>query len=58
MEVQVDGMKIGKVDEYVYLGQLVTTQNDKTDEIKRRIVAGWMAFNKNRDILKSSVPCA
>lgn len=56
MEVQVDGMKIGKVDEYVYLGQLVTTQNDKTDEIKRRIVAGWMAFNKNRDILKSSVP--
>ena len=31
-------------------------QNDKADEIKRRIVAGWTAFNKNRDIMKSKVP--
>ena len=49
IEVQVNTIKIDKIDEYVYLGQLVIMQNDKTDEIKRRIVAGWIAFNKNRD---------
>ena len=55
-EVQVNGAVIEKVEEYVYLGQLVTIQNDKTDEIKRRIVAGWIAFNKNRDLMKSKMP--
>ncbi len=56
MEVQVDGMKISKVVEFAYLGQLVTTQNDKAHEFKRRIAAGLIAFNKNIDILKSIVP--
>src|SRR5271156_2729767 len=56
IEVQVNTIKIDKVDEYVYLGQLATMQNDKTDEIKRRIVARWIAFNKNRDIMKSKLP--
>jgi Reverse transcriptase (RNA-dependent DNA polymerase) len=56
IDIQINGMQIGKVDEYVYLGQLVTMQSDKTDEIKRRIVAGWMSFNKNRDIMKSKIP--
>jgi hypothetical protein len=55
-EVQVNGISIEKVDEYVYLGQLVTMQSDKTDEIKRRIVAGWAAFNRSRDIMKSKMP--
>lgn len=56
IEVQVNANKIEKVQQYVYLGQLVTMQSDKTDEIKRRIVAGWVAFNKNRDIMKSKIP--
>jgi hypothetical protein len=56
IEVQVDRTKTVKVEEYVYLGQLVTMQKDKTDEINRRIIAGWVAFNKNIDIMKSSVP--
>src|SRR5271156_6020993 len=56
MEVQVNTIKIDKVDEYVHLGQLVTMQNDKTDKIKRWIIAGWIAFNKNRDIMKSKLP--
>ena len=45
-----------KVEEYVYLGQLVTMKSDKTDEIKRRITAGWRAFGKYKDILKSKMP--
>lgn len=56
IEVKVNNIKIEKVNQYVYLGQLVTMQNDKSDEIKRRIIAGWTAFNKNRDIMKSKVP--
>ena len=56
IEVQVNTIKIDKVDEYVHLGQLVTMQNDKTDKIKRRIVAGWITFNKNRNIMKSKLP--
>src|SRR5271156_1907593 len=56
IEVQVNTIKIDKVGEYVYFGQLITMQNDKTDEIKWRIVAGWIAFNKNRDLLKSKLP--
>ena len=54
--VQINGIEVEKVDEYVYLGQLVTMKNDKSDEIKRRIIAGWVAFNKYRDIMKSKIP--
>jgi endonuclease/exonuclease/phosphatase family metal-dependent hydrolase len=48
--------EVEKVNEYVYLGQLVKTENDKTDEIRRRIATGWGAFAKYRDILKSKMP--
>ena len=54
--VRLNTTEIEKVEEYVYLGQLVMMQNDKIDEIKRRIVAGWIVFNKNRDIMQSKVP--
>ena len=54
--VQINGIEMEKVNEYVYLGQLVTMKNDKSDEIKRRIIAGWVAFNKYRDIMKSKIP--
>ena len=40
----------------MYLGQLVTMKGDKTEEIKRRITAGWRAFAKYKDILKSKMP--
>ena len=44
------------VDEYVYLGQLITPANDNMDEVKRRTSAGWGAFSQYRDILKSKMP--
>src|SRR5271154_6619906 len=31
-------------------------KNDKLDEIKRRIAAGWRAFGQYREILKSKMP--
>ena len=31
-------------------------ENDKTDEIKRRISAGWATYSKYQDILKSKMP--
>jgi hypothetical protein len=48
--------EIETVDEYVYLGQLITPANDSMNEVKRRISAGWGAFSKYRDILKSKMP--
>ena len=44
------------MDEYVYLGQLITPANDNMDEVKRRTSAGWEAFSQYRDILKSKMP--
>ena len=36
-DVIVDGKKIEEVDRYVYLGQMVTKDHDKVQEMKRRI---------------------
>ena len=44
--IQVNNNTIEHVEEYVYLGQLVTMESDKTNEIKRRIGAAWSAFGK------------
>src|SRR5277367_5982391 len=54
--VKIGNVEVEYVDEYVYLGQLVTMNSDKTDEIKRRISAGWGAFSKYYDIMKSKMP--
>ena len=34
----------------------MTMKSEKTDEIRRRIAAGWGAFEKHRDIMKSNMP--
>ena len=54
--IQVNSERVEQVEEYVYLGQLVTMESDKTSEIKRRIAAAWGAFGKYRDIMKSNIP--
>src|SRR5579862_1012742 len=54
--IQINNEVVEQVDEYVYLGQLVKMDSDKTDEIKRRISAAWGAFSKYRDIMKSKMP--
>src|SRR3977135_3868128 len=54
--VHVGTQEVGTVNDYVYLGQLVTMKIDRSDEIKRRIAAGWGACGQYRDILKSKMP--
>src|SRR5271156_3922108 len=54
--VHIGTQEVEKANEYVYLGQLITMGNDKSDEIKRRIAAGWGAFGHYRYILKSKMP--
>ena len=46
-----EGSNIELVTSYVYLGQSVTMDNDISGEISRRRKAGWIAFNKYRDVL-------
>ena len=46
-----------QVSEYIYLGQIINFQErNQEQEIKRRITAGWKAFGRNSDIIKSSMP--
>src|SRR5438477_12359502 len=56
MPVQVGPQEVEQVNEYIYLGQLVTMKNDKSEEIKRRIAAGWGTFGQYRELMKSNIP--
>jgi len=42
-----------EVNEYLYLGQLLTLDRDYESEIKRRITIGWKVFGKHCQIMKS-----
>ena len=51
--VLIDGNDVEVVDEFVYLGSLVTADNNTSSEIKRRILAGNRAFFSLRHTLRS-----
>ncbi|XP_055551286.1 uncharacterized protein LOC129733796 [Wyeomyia smithii] len=56
--VQVGGDEIKVVvDEFVYLGSLLTADNDTSREIQRRIMAGYRAYLGLRRTLRSSSIC-
>ena len=50
----VNGDEIEVVDEFVYLGSLVTTDNDTSREIQRRIMAGNRSYFGLRRALRSN----
>lgn len=50
--VVLNNQSIECVDKYIYLGQLISMNSSKEDEIKRRINLGWRAFGKVSWILK------
>ena len=50
-DVIVDGKKIDEVDSYVYLGQMVTKDDDQMQEMIRRIRQRWSAFRKVDNIM-------
>uniref|UniRef100_A0A914UTX3 Endonuclease-reverse transcriptase n=1 Tax=Plectus sambesii TaxID=2011161 RepID=A0A914UTX3_9BILA len=51
--IKICGEEIEKVDDFVYLGQLISFPRDHMREIRRRIQAGWNAFRKYRHYLTS-----
>ena len=53
-QVSVDGNKLEVVDEFVYLGSLVTADNNTSKEIHRRIQAGNRAHFSLRKTLRSN----
>ena len=54
--INVNNVLIENVPGYVYLGQHYSLKEKNQDkEIRRRIMAGWAAYAKHRDIFKSNL---
>ena len=54
--INVNNVLIENIDGYVYLGQHYSIKEKNQDkEIQRRIMAGWAAYAKRRNIFKSSL---
>ena len=54
--INVNNVLIENVPGYVYLGQHYSLKEKNQDkEIQRRIMAGWAAYSKHRDIFKSNL---
>ena len=54
--INVNNVLIENVSGYVYLGQHYSLKEKNQDkEIQRRIMAGWAAYAKHRDIFKSNL---
>ena len=54
--IKVNNVLIENVPGYVYLGQHYSIkENNQDKEIHRRIMAGWAAYAKHRDIFKSNL---
>ena len=54
--INVNNVLIETVHGYAYLGQHYSLKAKNQDkEIQRRIMAGWAAYAKNRDIFKNNL---
>jgi Reverse transcriptase (RNA-dependent DNA polymerase) len=53
---EIDGWKIEKVEEYKYLGQIVSFQHKMTKELDTRISAAWRSFWALKKFLLSELP--
>ena len=53
-KIQIEGQRVENVTEYLYLGQLITRENNLTKEIDRRITQGWRNFGQYNTIMKQS----
>ena len=54
--INVNNVLIENVQGYVYMGQHYSLKEKNQDkEIQRRIMAGWAAYAKHRDIFKSNL---
>ena len=51
-----DGDELEEVDEFVFLGLLVTADNNASKEIRKRILAGNRAYYEDPSIGSSATP--
>ncbi|KAJ8727801.1 hypothetical protein PYW08_016186 [Mythimna loreyi] len=54
--VEVDAQEIHYVDEYIYLGQLVSFENRQEKEIDRRIQNAWKSYWSMKMLMKGDLP--
>ena len=50
--ITVENITMTKVNEYKYLGHIITNYDKMQNELKATIQAGWVAFSKLKSILK------
>ena len=50
---EIDGEKVGKVSDFIFLGSKITADGDCTHEIKRHLLLGRKVMTNQDSILKS-----
>ena len=56
-DININGRKIEEVDNYIYLGQMVTKDHDQEKELRHRIGLCWTGFGKLDSIMQNkSIP--
>ena len=51
-KVKIEGIKIEKVDQYIYLGQTIVMEDRTANDVQLRIKAGWSVFGRYKDIFQ------
>jgi hypothetical protein len=54
VNISINNNPIGNVDEYVYLGQIISFSDQMTKEIDKRIANDWKKYWSLREIMKST----
>jgi len=52
IRIKVNGQNLEKVEEFCYLGSLVTEDGRSCREVRRRIALGKEAFSKKKDLMR------
>jgi len=55
LTILIEGHKLDQVEQFVYLGSLVTKDGRCTKEVQRRIALGKIAFSKRKELLRGSL---
>ncbi|GBP48757.1 Putative uncharacterized transposon-derived protein F52C9.6 [Eumeta japonica] len=56
-EKKINNQPVEYVDEYIYLGQIISRTDTTTKEIERRIANGWKRYWSLKEIVKSTYLC-
>lgn len=53
VDITINGQKLEYVEEYVYLGQIISPNDQTSKEINKRIATGWNKYWALKEIMKS-----